>query len=599
MGRNKGVEFLQKCWRFDVSTPTGRRIQSLKIIGVAMIAVLGLLIFVLEDVLQAKKNIATANNLEKNLELNIDMANLIHNLQIERGVTVLCLGSKEKKDQEKVYEKLKNARHNTDKVLQLDQKEWPFDAETKQEFLRSPDHFLNHLETHRSTVGEKCENASKEEEQIEFYTHRINIILDWLFASIKSQSQDIYVDLIGYYMFLAGKDKIGIERALGGSFFAKGHFNSTSHLVWFGNQSALGKEFLESSGKLMPAIKKSLKEKLNTTVQQTIEKKREVIIANKPANASVINGERWFDIMTIYLNSLKYVQENAGKSLLERLEDQKDKNKSDLAKRLAFLMFTLLLVPFLVISVYRMTGSIQNYAFKLGQTTLELQEEKRRADTLLYQMFPHSVAEMLKKKQQVPAEHFRSVTIFFSDIVNFTEMCSVMTPLQVTAMLDAVYGEFDERINRYDVYKVETIGDAYMVASGLPVRNGIRHADQIARMALDLLTAVDGMKLPQFHTGRLSVRIGINTGPCVAGVVGNKMPRYCLFGDTVNTASRMQTSGEPQKIHISGDTKVVLDEIGRYETEFRGYVEVKGKGKMSTYWLKNILEPFTDIFQIH
>lgn len=79
-------------------------------------------------------------------------------------------------------------------------------------------------------------------------------------------------------------------------------------------------------------------------------------------------------------------------------------------------------------------------------------------------------------------------------------------------MLDAVYGEFDERINRYDVYKVETIGDAYMVASGLPVRNGIRHADQIARMALDLLTAVDGMKLPQFHTGRLSVRIGINTG---------------------------------------------------------------------------------------
>lgn len=599
MGRNKGVEFLQKCWRFDVSTPTGRRIQSLKIIGVAMIAVLGLLIFVLEDVLQAKKKIDTANNLEKNLELNIHVANLIHNLQIERGVTVLCLGSKEKKDQEKVYEKLKNARHNTDKVLQLDQKEWPFDAETKQEFLRSPDHFLNHLETHRSTVGEKCENASKEEEQIEFYTHRINIILDWLFASIKSQSEDIYVDLVGYYMFLAGKDKIGIERALGGSFFAKGHFNSTSFLVWFGNQSALGKEFLESSGKLMPAIKKSLKEKLNTTVQQTIEKKREVIIANKPANASVINGERWFDIMTIYLNSLKYVQENAGKSLLERLEDQKDKNKSDLAKRLAFLMFTLLLVPFLVISVYRMTGSIQKYAFKLGQTTLELQEEKRRADTLLYQMFPHSVAEMLKKKQQVPAEHFRSVTIFFSDIVNFTEMCSVMTPLQVTAMLDAVYGEFDERINRYDVYKVETIGDAYMVASGLPVRNGIRHADQIARMALDLLTAVDGMKLPQFHTGRLSVRIGINTGPCVAGVVGNKMPRYCLFGDTVNTASRMQTSGEPQKIHISGDTKVVLDEIGRYETEFRGYVEVKGKGKMSTYWLKNILEPFTDIFQIH
>lgn len=138
-------------------------------------------------------------------------------------------------------------------------------------------------------------------------------------------------------MFLAGKDKIGIERALGGSFFAKGHFNSTSHLVWFGNQSALGKEFLESSGKLMPVIKESLKEELNTTVQQTIEKKREVIFTNKPGEASVTNGEKWFDIMTIYLNSLKCVQENAGKFLRVQLENQKDKNKSDLAKRLAFL----------------------------------------------------------------------------------------------------------------------------------------------------------------------------------------------------------------------------------------------------------------------
>ena len=430
MGRNKGVEFLRKCWRFDVSTPTGRRIQSLKIIGVAMIAVLGLLIFVLDDVLQAKKNIDTANKVEKKLELNIHVANLIHNLQIERGLTVLCLGSKGKEDEETVYGNLSDARSETDKVLK-DQKEWPFDAETEHEFLRSPDQFLSHLEKHRLKVGKKCENASTEEEQIQFYTDPINLILDWLFDSIKMQSEDIYVDLIGYYMFLAGKDKIGIERALGGSFFARGHFNSTSHLVWFGNQSALGKEFLESSGKLMPAIKKSLKEELNTTVQETIEKKREVIFANKPANSSVKKGARWFDIMTIYLNSLKLVQENAGNSLRGRLGDQKEKNKSDLAKRLAFLMFTLLLVPFLVISVYRMTGSIQNYAFKLGQTTLELQEEKRRADTLLYQMFPHSVAEMLKKKQQVPAEHFRSVTIFFSDIVNFTEMCSMMTPLQV------------------------------------------------------------------------------------------------------------------------------------------------------------------------
>ena len=436
-GINKRVQFLRICWRYDYTTSAGRRVQSLKIIGVAMIAVVGLLIFVVEDVKKAKENIDTANNLESELRASLLVASLIHHLQIERGLTVLCLGSKGKEDDENVFEKLKNARLKTDKALLV--AEWPFDAKIRREFLLSAERLQTHLNRHRDKVGEKCKNGTPEE-QISFYTLPIDLMLDWFFEATKSNSDDIDVDLVGYYMFLAGKDKIGIERALGGSFFAKGHFNSTGHLVWFANQSALGKEFLKSSGKLMPAIKDSLKEELNTTVQQTIEKKREVIFANKPGKASVTNGEDWFDIMTIYLDNLFDVQKNGGKFLRERLEDQKDKNKSDLAKRLAFLMFTLLLVPFLVISVYRMTGTIQNYAFKLGQTTLELQEEKRRADTLLYQMFPHSVAEMLKKKQQVPAKYFTSVTIFFSDIVNFTEMCSVMTPLQVrTSIFYAVY----------------------------------------------------------------------------------------------------------------------------------------------------------------
>jgi len=429
-GINKGVDFLRMCCRYDSTTSAGRRVQSLKIIGVAMIAVVGLLIFVVEDVQKAKENIDRANNLETELTASLLVASLIHRLQIERGLTVLCLGSKGKEHEENVSKKLENARLETDTALL--ETEWPFDAEIRKDFLLSPEHLQTHLNKHRDKVGKNCTNINgTPEEQISFYTLPIDLMLDWFFEATKGSSRYIYVDLVGYYMFLAGKDKIGIERALGGSFFAKGHFNSTSHLVWFGNQSALGKEFLESSGKLMPVIKESLEEELNTTVRQTIEKTREVIFANEPGYASVINGEHWFDIMTIYLDNLFDVQQNAGEFLRGRLENQKDMNKSDLAKRLAFLMFTLLLVPFLVVSVYRMTGTIQKYAFKLGNTTLELQEEKRRADNLLYQMFPHSVAEMLKKMQQVPAEYFTSVTICFSDIVNFTEMCSAMTPLQV------------------------------------------------------------------------------------------------------------------------------------------------------------------------
>uniref|UniRef100_A0A3Q3JTI9 Guanylate cyclase domain-containing protein n=1 Tax=Monopterus albus TaxID=43700 RepID=A0A3Q3JTI9_MONAL len=177
------------------------------------------------------------------------------------------------------------------------------------------------------------------------------------------------------------------------------------------------------------------------------------------------------------------------------------------------------------------------------------------------------------------------VTIFFSDIVGFTAISASCTPLQVVEMLNNLYMCFDTRIDSYDVYKnqVETIGDAYMVVSGLPERNGDRHADEIAKMALDLVAAVRQVSIPHMPNQRLQLRAGIHT-PCVAGIVGYKMPRYCLFGDTVNTASRMESTGL-QRIHISSETYMALIRDNAYELQLRGETEVKGKGKMNTYWL--------------
>lgn len=212
-------------------------------------------------------------------------------------------------------------------------------------------------------------------------------------------------------------------------------------------------------------------------------------------------------------------------------------------------------------------------------------EEKKKTEELLHNMLPKSVADQLKSGRPVEAENFDEVTVFFSDIVGFTALSSESTPLQIVTLLNDLYTTFDAILQGYDVYKVETIGDAYMVVSGLPIRNGHQHAEEIARMALHLLKSVKKFKIRHRPNEKLKLRIGIHSGPVCAGVVGLKMPRYCLFGDTVNTASRMESNGEALKIHISGATKYYLERIGGYIMKERGSINIKGKGALVTYWL--------------
>uniref|UniRef100_A0A8D2J3I2 Guanylate cyclase n=3 Tax=Varanus komodoensis TaxID=61221 RepID=A0A8D2J3I2_VARKO len=233
----------------------------------------------------------------------------------------------------------------------------------------------------------------------------------------------------------------------------------------------------------------------------------------------------------------------------------------------------------------RMEQYANNLEELVEERTQAYLEEKRKAEALLYQILPHSVAEQLKRGETVQAEAFDSVTIYFSDIVGFTALSAESTPMQVVALLNDLYTCFDAIIDNFDVYKVETIGDAYMVVSGLPVRNGRLHAREVSRMSLALLEAVRNFKIRHRPEQQLKLRIGIHSGPVCAGVVGLKMPRYCLFGDTVNTASRMESNGEALKIHLSAATKSILEEFGCFDLELRGDVDMKGKGKLRTYWL--------------
>ncbi|KAG8437216.1 hypothetical protein GDO86_008060 [Hymenochirus boettgeri] len=204
--------------------------------------------------------------------------------------------------------------------------------------------------------------------------------------------------------------------------------------------------------------------------------------------------------------------------------------------------------PHKVSPVDMMMNLMEKYSKHLetvvAERTQDLLQEKQKTDRLLYSMLPKPVADDLRQGLVCEAQSYANTTVYFSDIVGFTAISGASTPYQVVDFLNKLYTIFDDTIDNHDVYKVETIGDAYMVVSGVPKENGNNHVAEIASMALELVAVCHCFQIPHIPDRKLQIRVGIHSGPLVAGVVGTKMPRYCLFGDTVNTASRMESTSE-------------------------------------------------------
>jgi class 3 adenylate cyclase len=206
--------------------------------------------------------------------------------------------------------------------------------------------------------------------------------------------------------------------------------------------------------------------------------------------------------------------------------------------------------------------------------------EREKAERLLRNILPNSIAARLKDRHETIADSFPEVSVLFADIVGFTDLSSRVQPAELVVMLNEIFSRFDSLAEKHGLEKIKTIGDAYMVVAGLPEHRD-DHAEAIASMGLDMQGALD--EFNEAHGTELAIRIGINTGPVVAGVIGKKKFIYDLWGDAVNIASRMESSGVAGRVQVSESTWQLLQ--GKFGFEDRGLIKVKGKGEMRTFLL--------------
>jgi guanylate cyclase len=207
--------------------------------------------------------------------------------------------------------------------------------------------------------------------------------------------------------------------------------------------------------------------------------------------------------------------------------------------------------------------------------------EQAKAESLLLNILPQSIADRLKAEPRRIADQFDSASILFADVVDFTPLSERLPPAEVVGLLDHLFSHFDDLAERYGLEKIKTIGDCYMVAAGVPTPRP-DHARALALMALDMQAAMRSVDAEIGQLG-LELRVGINSGPVVAGVIGRKRFLYDLWGDAVNTASRMESHGSSGRIQITRATKELLED--EFVCEPRGTIPVKGKGEVEVWYL--------------
>ncbi|XP_064642373.1 uncharacterized protein LOC135496790 [Lineus longissimus] len=407
--------------------------------------------------------------------------------------------------------------------------------------------------------------------------------------SLENHHENIWRKLVSRSYILRAIEDVSMMQTLGRDILLHARFHFEEYIEYIEYEElwrvhvTLSRRYSDEFNKL---YNKGFLKNTSGIADRVDEISEQILLKNTSFSGQGI-AEEW-EVITRYIgDTLVSIADIIKNETLSAVASELKNSDTEVVALGCVLAFVVILLPIVTLIAYSMVATITEFSMDLIHHSEELLEEKRQTEAILHRMLPETIAKQLKKRKTVDAEVFEGVTIFFSDVVGFTAISSQSTPMQVVDFLNKLYQFFDNVLERYDVYKVETIGDAYMVASGVPRRNGDRHANEIASISLDLRDGIERMQIPHMVTHKLQLRIGLHSGPCVAGVVGNKMPRYCLFGHTVQIASKMESTGVAQKIQITLACKERLDKLAGhvYITERRDVIQLEGIGEVERYFL--------------
>ena len=400
------------------------------------------------------------------LAFSIAVGKLIHHLQNERDLSMLYLSALGPETKSFLLQEYAI----TDQFIE-NLRMWPgnLDRYDREEF-RSKRQMITHLGRHRQSL----DGSTIDEEHI-FYSSIIDIVVHLGYKTInESKFATIWKSLVAFQKITVAKENIGVERAFGTMFFARGGFEThTQYEIYNINRFGFIENY-ESARLYSPYVDYLESHELLTfgfNVSAIIKQFRYEIMAfgeeDRDPRKADLQRARWhYDNVTKYLDTLLDLQRTLGQICMTNLTSLLEKSKTGVIINSCLLVVVLLLCSFVIFSIENLTSSIQRYAGILVDRTKELSVEKKRTDSLLYQMIPKPVAKKLKRNNSINAEYFNSVTVFFSDIEGFSRISLSLPPLRLVELLNTLYGSIDSLVDQRNLYKVETINDSYMIVSG-------------------------------------------------------------------------------------------------------------------------------------